>query len=274
MLVTLERVDAGHEKAALAVRPQPHVDFVEPSGRRMHGEQMHDALSKPQKEHHIVERAFAPGLLNLAARVVQEDEIEIGAVAEFQAAELAVTRHRHLHDASSRFLVAAVRNPVHLGHLLPGKIHAALDDQFRDIGQPVAHRHQRQASREVRERHREHGDLLELSQGFDLPLRIVRRQPLRTRGEFTGKSRARGRLLERFRIDQFVEQQRKIRDLARQETADGANLDQTVHGRGLVLSTARGRTSARRSHRGRAARARQRWPEIAALQPTSAGARG
>ena len=110
-----------------------------------------------------------------------------------------------------------------------------MDDEFGDVGQPVAHRHQRQAAREVGESHREYRDLLELPQGFDLPLRIVRRQPLGAGGEFAGKSSARRHLVERFGIDQFVEQQRKIRDLSRQEPADGADLDQPIEGRRLLL---------------------------------------
>ncbi len=54
------------------------------------------------------------------------------------------------------------------------------------------------------------------------------------RGEFARKSGARGDFIECLGIDQLVEQQREIADLARQESADRANVDQTVQSRGLL----------------------------------------
>src|ERR1700683_492420 len=196
---------------------------------------MDDALSETQEEHDIVDLAFAPRLLNFAARIVQKHEIEIRAVAELQAAELAVTSHGDLHDASVRVAVAAVRYPVDLRHLSPSEIHAALNDEFGNVGEPVADRHQRQASGEVRERHRKYRDLLELPQSLDLPFRIIGGQPLGARGQFTGKTCARGDLIEGFGVDQLVEQQGKIGDLTRQEAAYAAAVDQTIERRRLFL---------------------------------------
>ena len=107
-LVLLEGIDPGHEKAALAVGPQAHIDLVQPPCRRVHREKMDDALPQPQEEHRIVDRARAVGLLKLAGRVVQKDEIEVRSVPKLQAAELAVTRHRHL-DRTRRFAALAAR---------------------------------------------------------------------------------------------------------------------------------------------------------------------
>src|SRR6202035_4550571 len=90
-LVAFECIDTRHQEPALAVRPQTHIDFVESAGRRMHGKEMHDALSQAQKEDAVVERARSRGLLNLAARIVQKDQIEIGAITQLQASQLAVT---------------------------------------------------------------------------------------------------------------------------------------------------------------------------------------
>src|SRR5208337_1377303 len=146
--------------------------------------QMDDALSEAQEEHAVVERTLAPGLLKPAARIMQEHEVQIRAVAELQAAELAVSGHRDVHDASGRLLLAAVRHPVDLRHLSPGEVHAALNDELRDIGQAIADPHQGQAPGEVGKGHRKYRDLLELPQGFDLPLRVIGGQPFGARGEF------------------------------------------------------------------------------------------
>ena len=99
LLISLERIDAGHEKAAFAVRPQTHVHLIEAAGGGMHGEQVHDALAQTQKENAVVERLFAVGQLDAAARIVQKNQIQIRGVAQFQAAELAVSRDGH-HDAA------------------------------------------------------------------------------------------------------------------------------------------------------------------------------
>ena len=102
-------------------------------------------------------------------------------------------------------------------------------------------------------------------------LRIIRRQPLGAGCEFAGKSRPRGRLIEGLRVDQLVEQQRKIRNLARQKTADRADLDQTIQRRGLLFQQREvGRAGADRiehaqhslHHGGR------RWPHCRRLQQT------
>jgi len=132
---------------------------------------------------------------------------------------------------------------VRLGHLVPGQTHATLDDQLRDVRQSVAHLHQRHAPGEIRECNTEHRDLLELTQGLDLPLRIVRREALRSRAEFPNEARAGRRLVEGVGIDEFVEQQGKIRDLSRQEPAYRANIDEALQCRRLFLQQGKvGRT--------------------------------
>src|SRR5216684_3798315 len=69
----------------------------------------------------------------------------------------------------------------------------------------------------------------------DLSLRIVRRQALRPCAEFANEARAGRRLVEGVRIDEFVEQQGKIRDLSREEPADRANIDEALQRRRLFL---------------------------------------
>ena len=88
---------------------------------------------------------------------------------------------------------------------------------------------------EVGKRHREYRHFLELPQPFDLPLRIVGGQAFGARGEFARESAARGGFVECLGIDQFIQQQGKVGDLPRQESADRANIDQPVERRGLLL---------------------------------------
>ena len=85
-LVFGERADARDQHAALARGAQPHVDFVESSGRRVHGEQVDDALGESDEEHLDVHRLRGIGLGMPGARVVQKDQIEVRGVTELIAA--------------------------------------------------------------------------------------------------------------------------------------------------------------------------------------------
>src|SRR5258708_19515688 len=99
----------------------------------MHGEQMHDALSQSQKEDAVVERPLTLGLLNFSARIVQKDQIKIGAITQLQASQLAVTGDGDAYLAQIRLLVAAKRDPVDLDHLFPPEIHPPLDNDLPNI---------------------------------------------------------------------------------------------------------------------------------------------
>ena len=93
-LVVVEAVEALHQQAALAARPQAHVHLVEAAGGRVHGQHVHQPLHQPQEEHLVVHDLRPGRALHLAGRVVQEHEVEVGAVAELDAAELAVGDRR------------------------------------------------------------------------------------------------------------------------------------------------------------------------------------
>jgi hypothetical protein len=47
----------------------------------MHREQVHESLHEPQEEHAVIHDLRAGGALHLAARVVQEHQVEVGSVA-------------------------------------------------------------------------------------------------------------------------------------------------------------------------------------------------
>ena len=79
----------------------------------MHGQQVHDALTEPQKKYAVVDRLVSPLVCWISpARVVQKDQIEIGAVAEFQTAEFAVAGHRDRGGAQRAGRIAAGRRAV------------------------------------------------------------------------------------------------------------------------------------------------------------------
>lgn len=111
----------------------------------MHGENVHDALRETYEEDLVVERRLGVGLLLLAAGVVQENEIEVGGVTEFDAAELALADRTDPHDAP-RGAGAAHRHAELTGDLPPAGAHRLLEQQLRDIGQAIADAHQRQAA--------------------------------------------------------------------------------------------------------------------------------
>ncbi len=68
----------------------------------MHREQVDDALGEPNEEHLVVERLGGVGLLLLASRIVQEDEIEIGRVAELHATAACRNRQRRCAQRGER----------------------------------------------------------------------------------------------------------------------------------------------------------------------------
>ena len=93
----------------LPLGPQPHVHLVEPAGRRMHREQMHHPLRKRTKNTWLSTLRAPCGLLRARRRVVQEHHIQIRAIAEFDAAELAVA------DRADRAPRAAASPSPHMG---------------------------------------------------------------------------------------------------------------------------------------------------------------
>ena len=112
------------------------------------------------------------------------------------------------------------------GHLLPGKSHRALDDEFGDIRQTVAHLHQRQPTREVGHRDAKQRDALEMTQHLDLPLGVIFQQLLQRQLQIPLQALASRQLGEQPLIEQLIQQQRMGCDLIRQELTARAQLDQ------------------------------------------------
>ena len=120
----------------------------------------------------------------------------------------------------------AHRHAVPRDDLLPGEIERLLRQQFGQVRQPVADLHQRQAASEVRDGDAEHRRALELPQGLDLFLGIVGGAVRHAIAQLDGQFGTRRRRVEQPLVEQFVEQQRKRRDLVRQELRMRAELEQ------------------------------------------------
>src|SRR6185437_966061 len=233
-LVVGERLDAGDQQASLAARAQPHVDLVETAGGGVHGEEVHDALRQAYEKQLVVDRLGAARLLALAARVVQEHQVQVRGIAELHAAELAVADGADAHVAHDRAVIAPRRAELR-ADLPPAERHGALDDELGEVGESVAHLHERQHARDVGDRHPEQGGALELAQRLHLLLRIVLAQLLETLLELGGAAGAGRQLRQQPLVDQLIEQQRIRGDLRRQELAVPAHLHESGARRSVLL---------------------------------------
>src|SRR4051812_41479544 len=145
-LISIEAVDARHEQPGAAARPQTRIDVVETSRARLDREEMNQPLDEPREEALVFQRRLAIRLLLRAARVVQEHEVEIGAVAELEAAELAVADYREADCARRR---PGERRAVLVCELAPRHSERMLEHELRGVGEPVADLHQRQRAESV-----------------------------------------------------------------------------------------------------------------------------
>ena len=157
----------------------------------------------------------AAGLLVLAVRVVQEHQIQIRGVAELHAAELAVAdgADAHRRAAAPPRRTSARRTARVICRQASSM--RTLDDELGDVGEAVAHLHERQRAGEVGDRHTEQRRALELPQRLDLLLRIVLAQLLQARLEIARELGAIGQLRQQPLVDQLIEQQRMGGDLLR-----------------------------------------------------------
>ncbi len=197
----------------------------------MNREQVHETLPEALEEQSVVDRLRSVGALRLAARVVQEHQVQVRAVAELQAAELAVRNHDHVCDAHCTARVRVVRHAVPGLDLRACQRHCFLHDQFGDVRETVADLHQRQPADQVRHCDPEQGRALELAQQLDLPLRLFVLHVLPAHRQLVRELRSRGRFLDEAFVDELVEQQRLGGNLICQELALLAQRDEPAHRR-------------------------------------------
>ena len=141
-LVVGEGADAGHEQAALAARPQAHIHLVEPPGGGVHGEQMHDALRQAHEEQLVVDRLGAARFLAVhrVSRAGTPDPDPRNNRAPCRRA--CRSRRADIHRPPRGVLPAQGHAELR-GDLAPAELQGALDDELGDIGEPVAHLHER-----------------------------------------------------------------------------------------------------------------------------------
>ena len=200
----------------------------------MHGEQVHQPLHQPQEEHAVVHHRGTRSRLEFACGVVQEHEVEIGAVAELDAAELAVGDDDHPGLRKNAVGRSVARRAVPGHDLVPGQVESLSCDQLRNVRETIAHLHHGQPARQIGHRYAKHGGPLELPQQVDLPFGIRRVGTGHPCAQVVLQLAARRRGLEQPLVEQFVEQQRKRRDLVGEKLRLGTQLDQAL-ARDLVL---------------------------------------
>ena len=109
-----------------------------------------------------------------------------------------------------------------------------LDDDLRDLGEPVAHTHHRYPAGEIGHGDPEDRNALEMTQRFDLALGIVVIQLLESRARLVFETRATGQLRQTL-VDELVQKQRMGGNLLSQEIAVPAQLDQPLARGGVFV---------------------------------------
>ena len=167
-LIVGESLQRGHQQASVTRRPQPHIHLVKAARRRDGRQQVNDALPQASKKDRGVQRARAIGGA-LAVAVVQEHQIEIRAVAQLDAAQLAIAN-----DQKRRLTVITARGHAMLaGQVLPGHGQHRFQNHFRNEGEVIAHFHQMPRTDHIRCRHVQHLGVLEDPQCFQLRLFVI-----------------------------------------------------------------------------------------------------
>ncbi len=204
----------------------------------MHRQEVHDPLCEAHKEKLIVDQRGRPRpralrLLSLAVRVMQEYEIEVRRVAELHSAKLAVAHHADAHRPAAGTLTAH-RHTELRGNLPPTELNRVLDDDLRDLGEPVAHTHHRYPPGEIGHGHAEDRKALEMTQRFDLALGIVVIQLLESRARLVFETRATGQLRQTL-VNELVEKQRMGGNLLSQEVSVPTQFDQPLTSGGVFV---------------------------------------
>ena len=160
-LVTFERVNTRNQQSGTAVGPQARIDFVQLAGARLRGQEVHKTAHQATEKHRIIERLVAVSLLLLAFRVVQENDIQVGAIREFKPAQFSIPD-----DAKAGFVENSVHHVVRYamtpGKVGPGNLQSFFQDYLGKPGECIADFHNRQLVIEVRDRDAKHRRALKL----------------------------------------------------------------------------------------------------------------
>ena len=165
---------------------------------------------------------LCPGGRPVRVVVVHEDEIEVGAVAELDAAELSVRDDRI--GREGRVFGHRLRSSVACGDVAPCDRERCAHNRLRDPGEVVAHHHQRDPARDVGRRHPQDVGLLRLAQAVHLvlPVRIV--EGVEALGDVLVELVGCERRIQGAGIEQLVEQHRVPSEKLADPGARGAEL--------------------------------------------------
>ena len=175
---------------------------------------------------------FGPSVSRLRIAVVDEHQVEVRAVAQFDAADLAIADDDEIRVAVAA--VAALGRAVPGHRVPPGQRQHLIEDRLGQPGQVVADLHQRQRAGELRGGHAQAVRQLEVAQRLHLLFQIVLGNPRQPLAQFGGQLRRLGRAVQAAFIEQFVEQQREMGDLLGDQRAGRAELQQAGQRAGVL----------------------------------------
>ncbi len=187
---------------------------------------MQDPLGEAQVELAAVD-GLAPVGVAVGVTAVQEHQIEIRAVAQLDATQLAVGHYRKAALAAQRHLG---RHPVAFAHLGPRLIDHLLGDRLRQPGEVVAHLHQRQGAGDVGRHDAQQLHLLELAQCLHLLLHVLFGDAQQELAQLGFVLIERGGVIEVLGIEQLIEQNGVAGQLLAHQMAGVAQPHQLAQG--------------------------------------------
>ena len=221
-LVVGEGAQGAHQQALVAVRAQAHVHLVELAGGGVGGHHVDGPLT-----HAGIELVVGDGLgprrhgVGVVA-AVEEDQVEIGAIAQFDPPQLAVADDQEagatLPDPGGR--------PMALRQVAIGQGDHPVQAGLGDIGEVVADHHQGDDAGKVGGGHPQPVALGELAQTFHLLLQVVRVQGAEEPVQLGLQFRPPQGGIEATGIDQLVQEQGLADDLLADPGAHAGQADQ------------------------------------------------
>ena len=219
--VCAETVEGVDEHSLRAVRAQPRIHLVERALGRHGRQNVDEPLGEAGVEGGEID-GLRSGGHGAGVVVVHEDEVEVGAVAELDAAELAIGDDRVGCERS--VFRHRSRPSVAGGDVAPCEGQRRAQHRFRDLREVVADHHQGDPARYVRRGHPQDVGLLRLAQAVHLELAIRIVDGGQARGDVPVEIVGPERLVEGARIEQLVEQHRMLAEQPRDPGARRAEL--------------------------------------------------
>ena len=221
-------LDVADQRARASAGAQAHVRLVNPARAGVGGEDMDDALAQAGKKLAVVDGLGAVGGVTRVGPV-QEDEVQIGTVAQFKPPQFAVGHHREP-LVEGRVARRPGRAAVSGDQVVPGQADDFVQDDFGQIRKVVADPHERQDAGHVGRCHAQGVDLSENADGFDQKLEVVRWGLGHHRAQFGDEFGLFRRRVEGARVEQLIEQHGAAGDQRGNEMAGPGQLNQVLQG--------------------------------------------